>query len=406
MTLALLETVVPTTEARNALAGWRLRNAVYKSASYVATQQDKAKHDVSDEARNEHGEWTSGPTTVSQRYPWLPAGGMEEPASKKISPIVSSAKAYVIRQRLPDKHMTVTLKNGETREREVPQFRWFDSVTHKEIKDEARTSAYRKLIPPSGTHAIVNPDPTAYHQATWLNKNDLIQYAYVKGHEKSAAGEKYARLKAFNKVLPKVRKQILEDMDSDDDKLAQAALITYVIDKTGFRLGGETSERARGHYGASSLLNKHVKINGDKVQFDFVGKEGTEQHHIVHDQVMADHLSKYKRAQWSQPLFSVSSTRVGKYVKDISGDDFSPKDFRTWNGTFAALKLIAKRKGPASTERQFKEWQKGVAVKVGEKLGHSSPSMSLNNYIDPHVWQKWRKPEWGEWLPKKMKDSE
>lgn len=384
MMTAMLEQAVTNRETRTALSGWRLRNELLK-----------AKHDVSKEKRDERGRWTDGNS-------WLPPGGMEEPPTKKVSPL--EAGPHIVRQRLPDINTTVTLKNGETRERAIPQFRYFDSETHKEITNKDKLAIYRKLIPPGGTHGVVNPDQTGYHRATWTNKNDLVQYAYQKAHTRDAAAEKFSRLKDFNKALPKMRKQTLIDLDSDNPKIAQAALVTYIIDKTGFRLGGEASERRLQHYGASSLLNKHVKIDGDKVIFDFVGKEGVQQRKIVHDALMAKHLSRYKTSQWSQPLFSISSARVGAYVKQIGGDDFSPKDYRTWNGTYAALKQIAKRKGPAPDIKTFKQWQKQVATHVAEKILGNKPSEALNTYIDHHVWQKWAPPDMPAWVPKSHKE--
>lgn len=314
---------------------------------------------------------------------------------------------HIIRHRLADKKEVRQLKNGQTRERMVPQYKFVHSVTGKEVTDEKLLAKWRKLAPPNVTDVRINLDPDAAMTSTWVSAAGVLCYGYSKDHSKEAAAEKFERLSTFHKVVPKMRKRILQDMDSDNPKLADAATVAYLIDRTAFRLGGSYS-KLEGKYGATTLLGKHVTINGDKLSFKFVGKHGVEIRKTLTDKRLAAALSARKTSQWSKPLFDVSPGRVNAYIKEISNGKFTPRDYRTYHGTMIALREIKKRKGPAPDEKTFKRWQKEVGHKAGKFLGHAdgNSSMSIDNYIDYHVWAPWRKPEWGLYVPKKLKGGD
>ena len=96
----------------------------------------------------------------------------------------------------------------------------------------------------------------------------------------------------------------------------------------------------------------------------------------------------------------MSSSFVRGYLNSID-DRFNIKDFRTLKAYSIAKKEIDKRKGPAPDEKTFAKWQKEVADVVANKLGNTR-AVALNDYINPSLWDKWRKKEWGSFLPKKM----
>ena len=153
-----------------------------------------------------------------------------------------------------------------------------------------------------------------------------------------------------------------------------------------------------------TLLGKHVKVDGKKVTFDFIGKKGVRIHKTVTDQLLADIISSHKTNQWSTPLFKTNRSSIASLLRDIAGE-FKVKDFRTWHGTNQALRWISKKQGPASTEKVFRNWQNWVGDKVAKFLGNTR-GVSLTAYINPNVWEQWRKQEWGPWVPKALKEPE
>ncbi len=313
---------------------------------------------------------------------------------------------HYLRHKTGEHQVGVTLKNGEKRTRTVFDFKFVDD-TGKEVTDAETLSRLRKAVPPNVSNVVISRNPDSHIIATWRDSKGRFHAMYSKAHAKEHTGEKFARLKAFNKVLPKIRRQVNEDLNSTDDKVRETAEILYMIDKTGFRIGGEGETLAAVQaYGASTLLSKHVRVDGNKVTFDFIGKKGVRIQKSLRDDKLAEIINKHKSSQWSQKLFSNSdSLKVRAYLKRISGnDDFVIKDFRTWHGTNEALRWIKRRKGPAASEKQFKKWQYEVGDKVAKHLGNTR-GVALNSYIAPQVWDTWRKSEWGPWLSKDLKEE-
>lgn len=311
---------------------------------------------------------------------------------------------HYLRHRVGERQIEVMLKNGDKRTRTVIDFKFIDD-TGNEVADAVTLVQLRKLAPPDVSNVVISRVSNSEITATWRDSKGRFHASYSKAHSKGAAVEKFSRLKAFTKALPKIRRQINEDLSSTDAATKETAEILYMIDKTGFRIGGTGETQAAVQaYGASTLLSKHVNANGDKVTFDFIGKKGVRIQKSLRDAKLAEIIASHKTSQWSQPLFENSNAgKVRTYLKRVAGD-FVVKDFRTWNGTNVALRWIKKRKGPASSEAQFRKWQNEVGDRVSKHLGNSR-SMALNAYIAPQVWSVWRKPEWGAWLPKDLRED-
>lgn len=315
-----------------------------------------------------------------------------------------AAGRHVRREKVGEKVVETKKKNGDVKRRTVILFKYVDSQTGQEITDETELARFRKYASPFVTEAILSYDPNATIQATFIAPNGKAKSVYSKAHDAQSLAEKYTRLKEFNRALPKIRRQIKADLESTDPKVRETAAVLYLIDQTGFRVGSTTDTVGKVQtYGASTLLNKHVKVDGNKVSFDFIGKKGVRIKKTVRDDKLAAIVNERKTAEWSQPLFATHYGAVMSYLKDIGGD-FKVHDFRTWNGTVVALKQIRKRQGPASSEKVFNKWQREVCEKVGKHLGNAW-TQARDSYVDPHVWDVWRKPEWGSWFPKKLKSE-
>lgn len=221
---------------------------------------------------------------------------------------------------------------------------------------------------------------------------------------------KYKRTRLFEENVDKIVSSIKKDINSSDAKKAQSALILYIIYKTGLRIGSDNDTKADVKaYGISTLLNKHINFDPEKkyVYLDFIGKKGVRNKSLIKDPLIYEKLLSLKTPNWSKEIFQTSSKTVRNYFNDLKNNKgkFKIKDFRTLKANEIAKKLIDSKKGPAPTEKKFRKWQLLVADYVAKKLGNTR-AVALNDYIDPQLWQKWRKPEWGVFIPKKIKLDE
>lgn len=278
----------------------------------------------------------------------------------------------------------------------------YEHDTGEKVSPEERSYVEKLFIP----HRIDNESLRIHPKGSRI----LAEYQDTKGrkiHRYSQKEilenvlEKYKRNQLFTKNYEKIVDQLKKDIDVNT-KEGQAALILYIIYKTGLRIGSETDTKAEQKaYGVSTLLNKHVKLlAGNKIKLQFIGKKGVENSTIISDPIIYDALKKLKGKNWSDKIFTVSDSFTRRYLDTID-DRFNVKDFRTLKAYTIAKNEIEKRKGPAPDEKTFMKWQKEVADKVSEKLGNTR-AVALNDYIDPTLWRKWRKKDLPDWMPKKL----
>lgn len=218
---------------------------------------------------------------------------------------------------------------------------------------------------------------------------------------------KYDRTRKFEENLSPIISKIKKDINSKDPKKSEAALILYIIYKTGLRIGSNSDTKANVKaFGISTLLNKHVRFDPETktAYLDFIGKKGVRNSATIKDELIYKKLSEMKLKNWSHRIFDTSASFVRNYFSTIDSR-FKIKDFRTLKANEVAKKIIDTRRGPAPTEKKFKKWQIQTADYVAKKLGNTR-GVALNDYIDPQLWNKWRKPEWGDFIPKKIKPED
>lgn len=290
--------------------------------------------------------------------------------------------------------------NGKPKTTYFYDYAYDDS--NKKISKEDEEYASKLFIP----HRIDNESLRIYPKGSKV----LAEYKDIKGrkiHRYSQKEilqnvlEKYKRNKLFIKASPNIVKELKASINPNTDK-GQAALILYIIYKTGLRIGSDTDTKAdQKAYGVSTLLSKHVKfLAGNKVKLEFIGKKGVENSAIINDSIIYDALKKLKGKAYSTKLFKVNGNYVRNYLASID-DRFNIKDFRTLKAYSVAQKEIEKRKGPAPDEKTFLKWQREVGDKVAKELGNTR-TVAINDYINPALWSKWRKKDWPDWMPKKL----
>ena len=256
--------------------------------------------------------------------------------------------------------------------------------------DAARLKALG--TPPAWTAVRLSPDPAAALQVTGKDAKGRTQYLYSAEHSEKAAAEKFARLKEFNAAAPKIAAAAAAQMNDPKIKptTRDAAAVVSLISETGFRIGSDadTGADVKAH-GASTLTGAHVKIDGSKVAFSFIGKKGVSITKEIDSKPLAEYIGAKKKAAGSAdaPLFDTSDGAVRDWFKANGGGDFKVKDFRTWNGTEKAIEAIQAMPAP-KTKAEYDKARAAVGKIVAAHLGNT-PTVALAAYIDPAVFANW-----------------
>lgn len=248
-------------------------------------------------------------------------------------------------------------------------------------------------IPPAWHDVKISASHEAKVQATGYDKAGRLQYIYHPRFRAAKDKAKFERILRFARALPKMRQTVNKHLTSEGlNREKVMATIVKLMDEAYFRVGGEESARENQHYGISTLRTKHVRVEGDTINFDFVGKSGQHQLQKLTDRRLANILRKldelpgyevFKYFDEEGNLKKVSSDDVNQYIKEVMGEEFSAKDFRTWGGTLIAAAELAQ----AERARNKNERKRIVTVcvaKVAAKLGNT-PAIARASYIDPRV---------------------
>lgn len=263
----------------------------------------------------------------------------------------------------------------------------------KRITDEVQLERVKALVlPPAWTHVWIAPKKNAYLQATGVDAAGRKQYRYHHKWTSRRSERKYFRLLEFGSVLPQVRKRIAKDLKRKEfDEQKVLAICVQVMLKTLIRVGNEFYKQNYGSFGLSTLRDKHAKINGNTLKLDFAGKKGVKQEVTLNDKTLARLVKKCKEIP-GQELFqyytegkerrSVDSGKINDYIREITGSDFTAKDFRTWGGTLEALRQLAKCINTQEEERPKKKVIVEVLDCVAAKLGNTR-AVCKSSYVYP-----------------------
>ena len=220
------------------------------------------------------------------------------------------------------------------------------------IANQAELQRIRSLaIPPAWTDVWICPDPRGHLQATGRDARGRKQYRYHPKWREVRDEVKYGRLIAFAQTLPRIRARTAADLKHPRltrDKVLAA--VVQLLEKTLIRVGNEEYARANNSIGLTTMRDKHAKINGAGVRFEFRGKSGIGHAVDLHDRRLTA-IVKACRDLPGQELFQyvddagrhqpIGSADVNAYLREITGQDFTAKDFRTWAGTVLAAKALA-----------------------------------------------------------------
>src|SRR5256714_14694462 len=282
---------------------------------------------------------------------------------------------------------------GYTRKKKGDDFEYFDTEG-KPVRDEQRLLRLKRLaIPPAWTDVWICPAGNCHIQATGRDARRRKQYLYHERWREVRDENKYDRMIAFGKALPKIRRRVSEDL-----KLAGLprnkilATVVQLLERTFIRIGNEEYARENKSFGLTTMKDRHVQVKGAKLRFRFRGKSGKDHEVDVTDRRIAKTISKLQDLP-GQDLFQyvdddgeirdISSQDVNEYLREITGEDFSAKDFRTWAGTvLTAIALNAQEE--FENQKQAKENIKTAISAVAKILGNT-PAICRKCYVHPAV---------------------
>jgi DNA topoisomerase-1 len=282
---------------------------------------------------------------------------------------------------------------GYTRKKSGTGWSFYDA-DGKPVKDKELITRFKKLvIPPAYTNVWISPYDNGHLQFTGIDAAGRKQYRYHAGWNQIRNQSKYHRLQTFAAHLPAIREQVDKDLarrNLDHEKVV--ALVVRLMELTGIRIGNESYKKLYGSFGLTTLQNRHIKIEGSKLQFAFKGKKGV-QHKIALQSKKLARLVKQCRDIPGKELFqyynevgehcSIGSGDINDYLKNITGEDFTAKDFRTWSGSVSALYAF-KEAGEFTNVTECRKKIVSVLDEVAINLGNTR-SVCKKYYVHPSV---------------------
>lgn len=250
-------------------------------------------------------------------------------------------------------------------------------------------------IPPAWTDVWISPHPMGHIQAIGIDAKGRKQYRYHDKWRESRDREKFEHMVDFARALPKIRHFAAEHLAQEGlTRQRVLACAVRLLDLGFFRIGSEGYADENQTYGLATMRKKHVRIEGDVVVFDYVAKSGKQRIQSVADQdvlaVVRELKARRRGGQellgWSdgQRWVDVKSADINAYIKELTGGDFSAKDFRTWNATvFAGVALAVSStmaKSPSGRKRAIARAMSEVANYLG-----NTAAVCRSSYVDPRI---------------------
>jgi DNA topoisomerase I len=284
-------------------------------------------------------------------------------------------------------------KPGIRRQRNGKGFTYRD-VDGRVIRDQAELARIRALvIPPAWRDVWICPDPRGHLQATGRDARGRKQYRYHSKWREVRDETKYERLIGFAHTLPIIRRRTSDDLRRPGlPREKVLATVVQLLEKTLIRVGNDEYARSNQSYGLTTLRDTHVEVKGRRVRFSFRGKSG-----VAHDIDLNDRrLARIVKACRDLPgydLFqyvdengdrqTVGSEEVNAYLKEVTGQDLTSKDFRTWAGTVLAAQLLRDFDAFTSSAHAKKNIVQAVEM-VAKRLGNTK-AVCRKCYIHPAI---------------------
>ena len=284
-------------------------------------------------------------------------------------------------------------KPGIQRKRRGEGFRYVDA-NGKAIRDQETLGRIKSLvIPPAWQDVWICPNPNGHLQSTGRDAKGRKQSRYHPRWREVRDETKYERMMEFGKALPSIRERVQHDLALPGlPRNKVLATIVRLMETTFIRVGNEEYARKNKSYGLTTMRNKHVDVDGSSVRFEFQGKSGVKHAIDLEDRRLAKIIKRcldlpgYELFQYLDPhgeRHSVDSSDVNDYLREISNEHFTAKDFRTWAGSVLACMTLREFEA-YNSETQAKKNVLAAIKTVAGRLGNT-PSVCRKCYVHPAV---------------------
>jgi DNA topoisomerase-1 len=290
---------------------------------------------------------------------------------------------------------------GIRRKRAGRSFRYLGPDGER-VSDPRELQRIRSLaIPPAWADVWICPNPNGHIQATGRDAKGRKQYRYHSRWRAVQDETKYDRMLLFARALPLVRERVAQDLSRPGlPRERVLATVLRLMEQTSIRVGNEEYARQNQSYGLTTLQEEHVDVEGSTIHLHFRGKSGKEHAFDVRDRRLARIVQRCQSLP-GQELFqyldterqshTISSCDVNAYLREVSGQDFTAKDFRTWAGTLLAFHTLRGLPEP-ETETQARKNVVEAVKQVAVRLGNT-PAVCRKCYVHPAVLDAYLKPE-------------
>lgn len=262
------------------------------------------------------------------------------------------------------------------------------------VKDEATLARIRALaIPPAWNEVWICPDPNGHIQASGRDARRRKQYRYHARWRETRDRTKFGRMVEFARALPKIRRLVDRDLATPGlPRRKVLAAVVRLLEQTRIRVGNDEYARSNGHYGLTTLEDRHVQIRGSAVRFKFTGKSGKEREIELRDPRLARIVRGCQEIP-GQRLFqydggdgergAIDSGDVNEYLREVSGTNFTAKDFRTWGGTVCVATALVACAEPTSAKAAQKTIVEAID-QAAQRLGNTR-AVCRSSYVHPAV---------------------
>lgn len=308
---------------------------------------------------------------------------MEQPI--RLDPVASAERAGL---------EYVTDDEPGIRRRRVGRYFSYIGLDGQPIRDPGLLKQLRSLaIPPTWTEVWICANPNGHIQATARDAKGRKQYRYHPAWREVRDETKFTRMARFALTLPIIRERVDADLSLRGlPKEKVLAAVVRLLETTHIRVGNEEYAQHNDSYGLTTLRDEHAQIERSKIVFEFRGKSGKEHSIDLRDRRLAGIVKRcqdlpgqrlFQYLAEDGECYTLASNDVNAYLREIAGEDFTAKDFRTWAGTVLCAEALAQI-GPATTQTAAKRALVRAIDEVAEELGNTR-AVCRKSYIHPVV---------------------
>jgi DNA topoisomerase IB len=275
-----------------------------------------------------------------------------------------------------------------------------ERITELSVLERVRSLA----IPPAWQDVWICRDEFGHLQATGIDAAGRKQYLYHPLWREHRDRQKFRRMEQFGSLLPKLRRRIARDLrrqgrDGTLDRAQVMACAVRLLDVGMFRIGSEQYADDDGGIGLATIRKEHVSVHRDEAVFRYPAKAGVQRAQAIYDPASLEVVRALKRRRSGGPQLlayrngrrwhPLRSEEINEYLKHELGEEFSAKDFRTWNATVMAAVSLASDGRDADTKTARKRAIDRSVRAVSELLGNT-PAVARRSYIDPRVFDRYQ----------------